>query len=154
MRSCNNDELSKGYMNMKPMMRTDFGPEPFVANIKDEAMRNQFFRTALWTGTYLQMTLMSIPGCGEIGMEMHPDIDQVIRVEEGQGVVKMGYNKNQMEFQLKIKQGDAVFVPAGTWHNIMNATRCPLKLSSIYAPIKHPRGTIHRTKQEAEESGY
>ena len=99
----------------------------------------------------MQMTLMSIPPCGEIGAEMHPDTDQFIRVENGQALVRVGACREKPDFQCCLGAGDALFVPCGTWHNVLNAGNCPLKLSSIYAPPQHPRGTIHRTKADAAE---
>ena len=129
---------------------TDHGPQPFSANIMRMARHNQNFRTAFWTGCHLQMTLMSIPPCGEIGVEMHPDTDQFIRVEEGKAIVCMGDCKDWLDIQCHLCPGDAIFVPCGTWHNIINIKNCPLKLSSIYAPPQHPKGTIHRTKEAAE----
>lgn len=128
---------------------TDHGPKPFVANIMCMARQNQNFRTAFWTGCHLQMTFMCIPRCGEIGVEMHPDTDQCIRVEEGKAIVWMGTCKEKLDTQCHLNTGDAVFVPGGTWHNVVNCGNASLKLSSIYAPPKHPRGTIHRTKAEA-----
>ena len=106
---------------------------------------------AVWTGCHLQMTLMCIPVCGDIGVEMHSDTDQFIRVEEGQAIVRMGTCKDKLDFHYRLGVGDAVFVPSGTWHNVSNTGNCPLKLSSLYAPPKHPRGTIHHTKADAEE---
>lgn len=129
---------------------TDHGPKPFIANISRAARQNQNFRTAFWTGCHLQMTLMNIRVCGEIGAEIHPDTDQFIRVEEGQALVRMGACREELDFQCRLGVGDAIFVPAGTWHNVFNAGNCPLKLSSFYAPPQHPRGTIHRTKADAE----
>lgn len=130
--------------------QTDHGPEPFAGTIVGMARQNQNFRTAFWTGDRLQMTLMSIPPCGEIGAEMHPDTEQFIRVEEGRAVVRMGECKEKLDVQHHLCAGDAVFVPCGTWHNILNSGRCPLKLSSVYAPSQHARGTIHRTKGDSE----
>ena len=94
---------------------------------------------------------MSIPTCGEIGVEIHPDTDQFIRVEGGQALVRMGACREKLNFQRSLSMGDAIFVPAGTWHNILNNGNCPLKLSSIYAPPHHPKGTVHRTKADATD---
>lgn len=135
--------------NGRNVRETDHGPRPFVANIPCVTQQNQNFRTAFWTGCHLQMTLMCIPPCGEIGMEMHPDTDQFIRIEEGQALVRMGDCRDKPDIQCRISKGDAVFVPGGTWHNILNAGSCPLKLSSFYAPPQHARGTVHRTKTDA-----
>ncbi len=121
-----------------------------MANIQELAVQNHNFRTALWTGNYLQMTLMCIPPCGEIGLEIHPDTDQFIKVEQGTAVVKMGKCKSELDFQQKVYTGDAVFVPAGFWHNIINTEKTSLKVSSIYAPPHHPRGTVQATKADAE----
>ena len=121
----------------------DFGPEPFVVNIARATQQNPFYRRTLWTGCHLQLTLMCIPPCGEIGLEVHPDNDQFLRLEEGQGIVMMGACRERLNFQRPICQDDAIFVPAGTWHNVVNTGRTPLKLYAIYAPPHHPHGTVH-----------
>lgn len=128
----------------------DYGAEPYTVNIVRETCRNDNFRAALWTGNHLQLTLMCIPIGGEIGLEMHPDTDQFLRLEKGQGVVKMGSCKDKLNFQKCVASEDAVFVPAGVWHNIINTGSCPLKLYSVYAPPKHPHGTVHPTKAIAD----
>ena len=133
---------------------TDHGPWPSSANIMCAAKHNQNFRTAFWTGTNLQMTLMCIPLCGDIGLEVHPDTDQFIRAEAGVALVRMGNDKDCLNTQVKLCEGDGLFVPCGTWHNIINIGHCPLKLSSIYAPPHHPAETIQRTKADSERSGY
>lgn len=128
---------------------SDHGPEPFTANIPCEAKKNPYYRTAFWTGEYLQMTLMSIPVEDDIGLEMHPDTDQYIRVEAGLALVCMGPAEDDLNIRRRLCVGDAVFVPAGTWHNIINVGAEALKLSSVYAPPHHPWGTVHRTKAGA-----
>lgn len=146
-------EPGSHFMNMSYCERkTDHGDKPYVANIEQMAIQNKNFRTAIWTGNHLQMTLMCIPACGEIGLEIHDHTDQFIRVEQGNAVIKMGNWKEQLDFQQCIGKGDGVFIPAGTWHNVVNIGRCPLKVSSIYAPPNHLKGTIQRTKAEAEKS--
>lgn len=129
----------------------DYGPMPFVLNIEEAAIRNDNFRLTLWTGKHLQLTLMSIRVGEDIGLEMHPDVDQFIRIEQGQGIVKMGNRKNNLNFQSRFSEDDAIFIPAGKWHNVINTGCVPIKLYSIYAPPEHPHGTVHQTKEDAEE---
>ncbi|WP_343216299.1 cupin domain-containing protein [Clostridium frigoris] len=128
----------------------DYGPEPFVINIEKATVQNNNFRTALWTGTHLQLTLMSINVGEDIGLEVHPNLDQFIRIEEGQGLVKMGDRKDMLYFQEKVYDDFAFIIPAGKWHNLINTGKKPLKLYSIYAPPQHPKGTVHETKAIAE----
>lgn len=135
--------------NRKIRLR-DYGPAPYVVNINEAAKQNDNFRTALWTGEHLQLTLMSIPVRGEIGLECHPNLDQFIRIEEGQGIVKMGNSKDDLDFQEKVCDDFSIIIPAGTWHNLINTGNIPIKLYSIYAPPQHPHGTVHRTKEDAE----
>ncbi len=128
----------------------DYGPEPFVVNIEEATMRNNTFRTALWTGEHLQLTLMSIKPGEDIGLEIHPDLDQFVRIEEGKGIVKMGDRKDNLRFRKDVFADYAFVIPAGKWHNLINTGKTPLKLYSIYAPPQHPRGTVHETKEDAE----
>jgi mannose-6-phosphate isomerase-like protein (cupin superfamily) len=117
-----------------------------VINIDKATKQNTNFRTALWTGEHFQVTLMSINVGDDIGLEIHPDTDQFIRIEDGQGIVKMGKSKDNLEFQANARNDFAIIIPAGTWHNVINTGTKPLKVYSIYAPPKHPRGTVHVTK--------
>ncbi len=128
----------------------DRGPEPYVFNIAQETMHNRRFRTTLWTGKYMQLTVMSIPPRGEIGLEQHNTLDQFICIEEGRGLVKMGRRRESMDFQRPVGPNTGIIIPAGTWHNLYNTGRSPLKLYSLYAPPAHPKGTIHQTREEAE----
>jgi len=130
----------------------DFGPAPLIINIEKATNLNQNYRTALWTGKHFQVTLMSIRVEGDIGLEMHPDVDQFIRVQSGYGLVKMGNSKDNLNMQKRIDGSYAIIIPAGTWHNLINIGPKPLKLYSIYAPPQHSFGTIHETKEIAEEA--
>jgi len=130
----------------------DFGAEPTVLNIDEYTMANDNFRIALWTGTMFQVTLMSIPVGGEIGLELHSDVDQFLRIEGGQGRVFMGDTEDSLTFEESVEADFAIFVPAGKWHNIINTGDKPLKLYSIYSPVEHPHGTVHKTFEESEEA--
>ena len=132
-----------------PAAVTDFGPNPFVVDIQKATVHNDTFRTALWTGRHLQLTLMSIPAGQDIGLEVHPDVDQFLRVEAGQGLALMGESKERLYFRNPVFSDFAIFVPAGTWHNVINTGSGPLKLYSIYAPPDHPWGTVQQTKAQA-----
>ncbi|WP_330615515.1 cupin domain-containing protein [Romboutsia sp. 1001713B170131_170501_G6] len=98
----------------------------------------------------MQVTLMSIDIGDDIGLEVHPTGDQFIRIEEGQGLVKMGDSKDNLDFQRKVYDDYAIMIPAGKWHNVINTGNKPLKLYAIYAPPEHPHGAVHETKANAE----
>ena len=132
-----------------PILLKDYGPFPFAVDIEQASVQNDNFRLALWTGKHLQLTLMSINVGEDIGLENHPDLDQFIRIEQGQGLVKMGETKDRLDFQANVRDGYVFIIPAGKWHNLVNTGDIPIKLYSIYAPPQHPFGTIHKTKAEA-----
>lgn len=144
------------YYSNGPIPLRDYGPNPFVVNINDATKQNETFRTALWTGEHLQVTLMSLHIGEDIGLENHPNVDQFLRVEQGQGIVRMGKDKNNLNFEREIYDDSAIIIPAGTWHNLVNTGNTPLKLYSIYAPPNHPFGTVHVTKEDAmaQEAGH
>lgn len=135
--------------NDERVLIADNGPNPYVVNINEATKQNNTYRTALWTGSNLQVTLMSLNVGEGIGLEMHPDVDQFLRVEQGQGIVQMGSSKDQLTFERNIVDDSAIMIPAGTWHNLTNTGNIPLKLYSIYAPPNHPFGTVHVTKADA-----
>ena len=136
-------------MNTEYILK-DYGPRPLVINIDKATKQNNTFRTALWTGNHLQLTLMSINVGEDIGVESHPGLDQFLRIEQGQGLVKMGFRRDDMTMQASVSDGDAILVPAGTWHNLINTGNIPVKLYSIYAPPQHPFGTVHTTRADAQ----
>lgn len=127
----------------------DYGSKPLVIKIDQAAKLNHTYRTALWTGKYLQVTLMSIPVGDDVGLEVHPTTDQFIRIEEGQGLVQMGDSKDKLDFQEMAYDDYAIMIPAGKWHNVINMGHTPLKIYVIYAPPEHPYGTVHETKSIA-----
>lgn len=130
----------------------DHGNHPFVINIQEAAKQNQTFRTVIWTGDHLQVVVMSINVGEDIGLEVHPTVDQFLRIEQGKGIVLMGDRKGQYNFKAKVYKNDAIMIPAGKWHNVINTGKKPLKLYTIYAPPEHPFGTVHPTKADAMES--
>lgn len=130
--------------------QTDYGAQPFVLNIEEATKQNDAFRVTKWTGSNLQMTLMAIQPGDDIGLETHDDHDQFLRIEEGTGLVQMGASENNLDYEEAVEDDFAIFVPAGTWHNVTNTGDRPLKLYSIYAPSEHPHGTVHATKADAD----
>jgi mannose-6-phosphate isomerase-like protein (cupin superfamily) len=147
----NNESLNTPNLWGKAVHAKDYGPEPYVVDIEEATENNNYFRSALWTGEHLQLTLMSIEPGSEIGSEIHPDVDQFIRIEQGEGLTMIGDAQDNLNYRRRVSDDYAVFIPAGKWHNLVNTGTRPLKLYSIYAPPEHPRGTVHRTKEEAEK---
>jgi len=117
----------------------------FCDNIEDLTKQNSYFRKVIFTGEHCQLVLMTLKPGEEIGMEVHNNVDQFFRFEEGEGKVIIDGN------EYIIKDDFAVIVPAGSQHNVINTSQGKnLKLYTIYSPPNHPDGTIHKTKQEAE----
>ncbi|NLX64189.1 MAG: cupin domain-containing protein [Clostridiaceae bacterium] len=148
MQNFNPMPMSNQYGNQ--IQLKDYGPSPFSVNIEQTAKQNTNFRTALWTGKHLQLTLMSINVGEDIGVENHPNLDQFVRIEQGQALVLMGDSPDRMDYQANVEDDYIIIIPAGKWHNIINTGNIPLKLYSVYAPPQHPHGTVHKTKADAE----
>lgn len=128
----------------------DHGPNPYVLDIEKATKDNENFRDTLWTGKYLQMTVMSIPAGGEIGAEVHDDHDQFLRLEEGKARVMIGNSEDNLDIDQEVEDDWAIFVPAGKWHNVVNEGDKPFKVYSIYTAPDHVAGTVHRTKEDAD----
>lgn len=128
----------------------DHGPKPYVVNIEEATLANDNFRTTLWTGDHLQMTLMSIPVGGDIGLEVHNDTDQFLRLEQGRGRVQMGPSKDEVTFDEEVSDDWVTLVPKGSWHNITNIGDEPMKVYSLYAPPHHEHGTVHETQADQD----
>ncbi|MDF1855557.1 cupin domain-containing protein [Pseudooceanicola sp.] len=128
----------------------DHGPTPYVVNIEQDTLGNPDFRTTRWTGKHIQLTLMTIPVGGDIGLEVHETTDQFLRLEQGRGRVQMGPSQDKLDFDQEVGADWAVFVPAGLWHNITNTGDESIKLYAIYGPPDHLHGTVHATQAEAE----
>ncbi len=118
----------------------------YHSEIEAKTIANQDFRHVEYTGAHMQLVLMTLPPGGEIGEEVHEDGDQFFRFEAGEGKVLI----NDTEYE--VKDGDAVVVPAGATHNVTNTSEHePLALYTIYAPSHHKEGTVHKTKEEADQ---
>lgn len=118
----------------------------FFGKIEKQTLKNKYFRQVLYTGKHLQLVVMSLKPGEEIGNEVHENVDQFFRIEEG----KAKFILNNTEEHVA-RENDAVIVPAGTYHNVINASKSKkLKLYTVYTPPNHPDGTIHKTKAEAE----
>jgi len=119
----------------------------FITNIEKDTENNIFFRKVIFTAKHSQLVLMSLKPGEEIGEEVHNNLDQFFRFEEGKGRVVI----EREEF--RVEDGFAIVIPAGTKHNVINTSLTePLNLYTIYSPPNHKDGTIHKTKEEAESS--
>lgn len=145
-------EYTRRFSSLNEQVLKDYGSKPFVVNIEKITKQNKNFRTALWTGRHLQVTVMSINIGDDIGLEVHPSTDQFIRIEEGQALVQMGDSKDKLDFEEKAYENYAIMIPAGKWHNVINTGNKPLKIYVIYAPPQHRFGTVQETKATAMAS--
>ncbi len=120
----------------------------YVGPIESQTLKNTYFRQVLFTGAHAQLVVMCLQGGEEIGNEVHPGTDQFFRIEEGEA--KFVFNGKEEHL---VHNGEAVVVPAGTFHNVINTSKTKtLKLYTVYSPPNHPAGTVHKTKAEAEKA--
>jgi len=120
----------------------------YFGNIENQTRKNNYFRQVIFTGKHAQLVLMCLQPSEEIGNEVHHNVDQFFRIEEGEA--KFVLNGKEVHIA---KNGDAVIVPAGTYHNIINnSSTKKLKLYTIYSPPNHPDKTIHKTKADADKA--
>jgi len=120
----------------------------YVGAIEKQTLANNFFRQVLYTGTHAQLVLMCIQPSEEIGNEVHQNVDQFFRIEQGEAKFVFNGKENHV-----VKNGDAVIVPAGTYHNVINTSKTKqLKLYTVYSPPNHPDRTIHKTKADADKA--
>ncbi len=124
----------------------------WVDNIEKKTIENETFRTVLFTGQHCQLTVMSIKPGEEIGLEVHPKVDQFLRFEAGKARVEVGETKDNLTEKYEVEDDWAIIVPAGTWHNVVNTGDTDLKVYSIYSPPNHPEGTVHQTKADADKA--
>ena len=118
----------------------------FVGPIERQTLENTDFRRVLFTGKHAQLVVMCLQPGEEIGDEVHANVDQFFRIEQGEA--KFVFNEKEEHV---VRDADAILVPAGTHHNVINVSKTkPLKLYTIYSPPNHPDATVHKTKHDAE----
>ena len=117
----------------------------FKSNIEKDTLKNKNFRKVLYSSVHSQLVLMTLRPKEEIGEETHPENDQFFRFEAGKGRVEIDGNK------YTVKDGDAVIIPAGAKHNVINTSPIDdLKMYTIYSPAHHKDQIVRKTKEEAE----
>jgi mannose-6-phosphate isomerase-like protein (cupin superfamily) len=123
---------------------------PYVGPIEALTLKNGNFRQVVFTGKHLQLVLMCLQPGEEIGNEIHTRVDQFFRIEEG--TARFVFNARDEHL---VHAGDAVVVPAGTFHSVINASLTePLKLYTVYSPPQHPDGTTQKTRGGAKAAAH
>jgi mannose-6-phosphate isomerase-like protein (cupin superfamily) len=120
----------------------------YIVAIEKKTLANDYFRQVLFTGKYAQLVVMCLQPGEDIGNEVHKKVDQFFRIEKGQAAFVFNGKEKHLA-----KNGDAVIVPAGTYHNVINTSKtAKLKLYTLYSPPNHPDKTVHKTKAAAEKA--
>lgn len=124
----------------------------WVDDIERATLDNDTFRTVLFTGEHLQLTVMRLAPDEDIGREAHPQRDQFLRIEAGTARLELGPSADEVTETRQLEADWAGIVPAGVWHNVVNVGADDVKLYSLYAPPEHPPGTVHRTRADSDEA--
>jgi mannose-6-phosphate isomerase-like protein (cupin superfamily) len=120
----------------------------YIVSIEKKTLENNYFRQVLFTGKYVQLVVMCLKPGEDIGNEVHAKVDQFFRIE--QGTAAFVFNGKEKHL---VKVNEAVTVPAGTYHNVINTSKTEkLKLYTLYSPPNHPARTVHKTKAAAEKA--
>jgi mannose-6-phosphate isomerase-like protein (cupin superfamily) len=120
----------------------------YAGPIEKQTLKNTYFRQVIFTGKHAQLVVMCLQPGEEIGDEVHANVDQFFRIEQGEAKFVLNEKEELIE-----RDGNAVVVPAGTYHNVINTSKTTqLKLYTIYSPPNHPDGTVHKTKADADAS--
>jgi mannose-6-phosphate isomerase-like protein (cupin superfamily) len=120
----------------------------YTVAIEKKTLANNYFRQVLFTGKHAQLVVMCLKAGEDIGNEVHKKVDQFFRIEQGKAIFVFNGREKHL-----VNNGDAVIVPAGTFHNVINASKtAKLKLYTIYSPPNHPDKTVHKTKVQAEKA--
>jgi mannose-6-phosphate isomerase-like protein (cupin superfamily) len=122
----------------------------WLDDIEKLTLENQNFRTVVYTGGHIQLTLMRLAPGEDIGWESHGHLDQFLRIEQGQARVDFGRDEDSVDESHEVSDDWALIVPAGVWHNVVNTGRTEVKLYSLYSPPEHADGTVHVTRAEAD----
>lgn len=122
----------------------------WVGDVEQATRQNTDFRRVLFTGGHTQLTVMRLAPGEEIGLEMHPHLDQFLRLEQGSARVTLGRSQESVDETHEVADDWAIIVPGGTWHNVVNTGDTDVKLYSLYSPPEHPDGTVHPTKADAD----
>jgi len=117
----------------------------YFGAIEKQTLENEYFRQVLFTGKHAQLVVMSLKASEEIGNEVHPHVDQFFRIEQGEATFVLNDSEKHVA-----RDGDAVIVQAGAYHNVINTGKGSMKLYTVYSPPNHPDGTVHKTKAEAD----
>lgn len=113
--------------------------EVLVLNVGRLACRSAERIASVWHGTYMQTVMMSVPRGESVGAEVNTDADLYVRVEQGNAIVAIGLAEDALDTTYRLHSGDAAFIPACTWHNIINSGRGTLKLTSTGAPPQNKK---------------
>ena len=118
----------------------------YFGSIEKQTLNNNYFRQVLYTGKYAQLVVMCLQPGEEIGNEVHPNVDQFFRIEQGEAKFVLNGKEEHI-----VRKDEAAIIPAGTFHNVINNSKKEaLKLYTLYSPPNHPDGTVHKTREEAE----
>lgn len=123
----------------------------WTGNIETMTLENTNFRTVVYTGSYAQLTLMSVRPGEDVGWECHSDLDQFLRLERGTARLELGSTEDAVDERHDVAADWALIIPAGTWHNVVNTGTEDLRLYSLYSPPEHAPGTIHVTRADEAE---
>ena len=109
----------------------------FVDDLEKLTLENEYYRKVIYTNNKQQLVLMSLNPNEDIPKEIHKNVSQFIKIEQGDGEITVDGKT------YTFSNGFGIIISPGVSHWVKNTSKTKkLKLYSVYSPAEHDKNKI------------